>query len=148
MPFQSKQQTSIFLTCNRNIRAFFGLGEVGILHSMLWHFVSGSYWKYQVSSPVMTSENTQMWRKIRRNIKLPLSCSSLKILGITFAEIFLIPRSSVKIFLTVCLFKFNSSTIIWTVNHLTDRTNCCTLSTFSKLHWLFHCLGLSCFPAL
>ena len=69
--------------------------------------------------------------------------SSLKILESIFAEIFLIPKSPVKIFLTVYLYKFNYSSIILTLNRLPDRTNCRTLYTFSQLCWVFGCPGHS-----
>ena len=46
--------------------AFFGLGDPAIFHWRLCRFVSGSYWKTQVLSPVMTSS---------RNSGLPSRCS-------------------------------------------------------------------------
>jgi hypothetical protein len=48
-----------------------------------------------------------------------------------------------KIFLTLSVFKFNSSAISRTLNRLSDRTDCRTISTFAQLRWVFGCRGLS-----
>ena len=69
----------------------------------------------------------------------------LKSLDTIFAEMFLVPRQSTKIFLLVSLFKLNYSAIIWTLNCLHDRTNCRTLSKFLQLCWFFGCPGPSSF---
>jgi hypothetical protein len=39
------------------MRAFFDLGGAVAFHCMLWHFVSGSYWKQHDSSPVITPKS-------------------------------------------------------------------------------------------
>jgi hypothetical protein len=52
-PFAVKQ-INIVLTFDLYIRALLGWGKPGDLYCMLCRFFSGSYWKPQLSSPVMT----------------------------------------------------------------------------------------------
>jgi hypothetical protein len=83
---------------------FFGRGEFCVFHCMLWRFLSGSYCKHHVSSHVMILSNIsalckrsdEMWSR-------RFFWASVKIRGTIFAEMFLIPKSSVIICRTVFL---------------------------------------------
>ena len=48
-----KKAISMTLIFDFNMRAFLGLGDSAVFDCMLCLFVSGSYWKTQVSSPMM-----------------------------------------------------------------------------------------------
>ena len=54
MPWLSKNTISIIFTLDFWKRSFFGHGECSSTHSELCRFVSGSYAKHQLSSPVIT----------------------------------------------------------------------------------------------
>ena len=54
MPWPSKNTISIVFTHDFWKSSFFGRGECSPTHSGLWRFVSGSYAKQQLSSPVLT----------------------------------------------------------------------------------------------
>jgi len=110
-----------------DMRAFFGLGDPFERHSKLWRLVSGSYWKNQISSPVITrsinsgsastcsSSSAQTLTRASR-------CCSVRFLGTILAQIFLIPNSSVSIQRTASRFTFTSSAVMLTVNLRSDRT--------------------------
>jgi hypothetical protein len=38
------------------MRADFCLSDANVFHYMLWHFISGSYWKHHDSSPITLSK--------------------------------------------------------------------------------------------
>ena len=84
------------------IWAFFGWGEWEVCHSELCLLVVGSYSKTQVSSPVITRcrklGSLFTWSKSSRETNTRLSfCSSDKFFRTSFAQIFLMCRSSVMI---------------------------------------------------
>ena len=51
---ESKKHTSMHFTFDLDMRAYFGLGDPFERHSKLWRLVSGSYWKNQLSLPMIT----------------------------------------------------------------------------------------------
>jgi len=146
-PLWSKKHTFMVLTCDQDMRAFFGRGEFCVFHWMLCHFISSLYWKDHVSSPVMTLSNISALCK-RSDEMWSWRCfwSCVKIQGTSFVEIFLIPKSSCTICHTVPLFIFKSSVITLTPNLWSERTNVRTLSTFASVLCVFGCplLGSSC----
>lgn len=106
---------------------FFGLGQLFIFHCMMC-FISGSHWKHQVSSLVITlskpfkldERSDEIWSHWR-------FYSWVKIIGIVFVNIFLISKPSVKIF------SLSASIITRVV------TSCRTFSTFTS--FIFHILN-------
>ena len=115
--------------------ALLGLGDSAVFHCMLCLFVSGLYWKTQVSSPVM------ICLRMSRSSLIFSSMSSQnltwfcfwffnKILGTILAHTFCIPRSCSKIVRTNSLFRLSSSDIIYTVNLQSLCTSCFTLVMF------------------
>ena len=127
-PLWSKKHTSMVLTCDREIRAFFGRGEFCVFLCILCRFVSGSYWKHHVSSPVMTLSNISALRKKSDEMwSRRCFCSCVKIRGTIFAEIVLFPKSSFTICRTFSLFIFSSSAITLTPNLRSERTKVRTL---------------------
>jgi len=147
IPLGSKKHTSIVLTCDQDMRAFFGQSEFCVFHCMLCRFVSRSYWKHTVSLLVMTLSNISALRK-RSDEMWSRRCfwSCVKIQGTIFAEIFLIPKSSSTICRTVSLFIFNFLAIALTSNLQSEPTKFHTLSTFVSVLCVFGCpfLGSSC----
>ena len=137
----------MILTCNRDMRAFFGWGEFCVFHCMLCRFVSGSCRKHHILSPVMTQSNISALRE-RSDEMWSRSCflSCIKIRATIFAEIFLIPKSSFTLCRTVSLFIFISSVITLTPNLQSERTTVRTLSAFASVLCVFGCplLGSSC----
>ena len=131
-----------------DVHAFFGLGDPFILHSKLWRLVSGSYWKNQLSSPVIThsincgsastcsSSSAQMLTRASR-------CCSVRFLGTILAQIFLIPNSSFGIRWTASRFTFTSSAIMLTVNLQLDRTSSRTRAVLSLVR-IFYGRPLCC----
>jgi hypothetical protein len=122
--------------------ASFGLGDADVFHCMLWRFVYGVHWRHHDSSPVITLSKqlfpSANWRERSEQTSIHRCFwSSDKIRGTTYAETFLVPKSSGKIFLTVSLSKFSSSAIIRTLSHLSDRTNFRTFYTFSSVRWVY-----------
>ena len=73
IPTESKKHTSMHFNFDLDIRAFFGLGDPFERHSKLWRLVCGSYWKNQLSSPVIT-------RSIKSGSASTCSSSSAKTL--------------------------------------------------------------------
>ena len=135
------------LTCDRDKRAFFGRGEFCVFHRKLCRFVSGSYSKHHVSSPVMTLSNISALPKRSDEIwSRRIFWLCVKIQDTIFAEIVLISKSSFTICRTVYLVIFNSSAITLTPNHLSERTKFHTLSTFASVLCVFGCplLDSSC----
>ena len=110
-------------------------GDFAVFHSMLYLFVLGSYWKTQVSFPVMicirisrlslifSSMSSQNWTWF-------CFWSFNKILGTISAHIFCIPRSCSKIICPDSLFRLGSSDIIHTVSLQSLHTSCFTLVMF------------------
>jgi len=89
-------------TLDLPIRSFFGRGDSEVCHSELCLLVVGSYSKTQVSYPVITpcrkSGSLVTRSKISRETNTRLSfCSSDKFFGASFAQIFLMCRTSVMI---------------------------------------------------
>ena len=125
------------LILNFDMCAFLGLGDSAVFNCMLCLFISGSYWKTHVSSPVMT------WKRMSK-LFLIFSCmplqkltqlcfwSSNKILGTSLAHTFHIPRSCRKMDYIDSLFKPTLSAIIQTINQRPLRTICFTLIMFSS----------------
>ena len=115
-----------------DMHIFLGLGDSAVFHCMLCLFVSGSYWKTQVSSPVMIcliiSGLSLIFSSMSSQI-LTQFCfwSSDKVLGTILAHTFHIPRSSSKIICTDSQFRLSSSNIIHTVNLQLLCTSCFTL---------------------
>ena len=71
IPLWSKKHTSLVLTCEQDMLAFFGQGEFCVFHCMLCHFVSGLCWKHHVSSlavtlwniPALHKRSEEMWSR-------------------------------------------------------------------------------------
>jgi len=100
-PWLSKKQVSMVLIFDLLILAFFGRGEMLVWHSELCHFVSGSYSKNHVSSPVMTCLKKilsfSMHSRRSRHTFLRFSfCSLVRIFGTSLAQIFCMPSSKAK----------------------------------------------------
>jgi len=90
-----------------------------VCNSLLCLFVSGSYSKIYVSSPVITffKKFLSLWIRSRRwrRASFRLSfCSIVRFLGTNFAHNFIMANSFVKIWWTVVWLKFNSLAIILT----------------------------------
>jgi len=117
------------------MHVFFGLGDPFEPHSRLWRLVSGSYWKNQLLSPVIThSNNSGLASTCSSNSAQMLTCAScccVRFLGTILAQIFLIPNSSVSIRRTASRFTFTSSAIILTVNLRLDQTSSRTRAVLS-----------------
>ena len=115
------------------------LGDFAVFHCMLFLFASGSYWKIQVSSPVMIclriSGPFLTFSTMSSQIYLTWFCfwSFNKILGTIFTHNFRISRSCSKIVRTDSLFRLSSSDVIRTVNLQSLRTSCFTLVMFSSV---------------
>jgi len=98
----NKKMMSMDFTLDLLIRTFFGRGDWEVCQSELCLLVVGSYSKTQVSSPVITrcrnSGSLVIRSKSSRETSTLLSfCSSGKFLGTSFAQIFLMCRSSVMV---------------------------------------------------
>jgi len=97
-------------------------------------FVSGSYSKIRVSSPVITLFlkflsiliRFTRWRHTSFRFS---SCSIVRFLGTNFAHNFFMATSSLEMWWTVVWFKFNSLAIIRTVSRRSDRTRAPTIPT-------------------
>ena len=114
-------------------------------HSKLWHLVSASYWKNQLSSPMITwsinsgSASTCSSRSAQI-FNCESCCCSVRFLGTILAQIFLIPNSSVSIKQTVATFMLTLSAIIWTVNLRSDPTGSLTHAVLSPVCAVDGCL--------
>ena len=133
-----KKVISMTLIFDFNMCSFLVLGDSAVFHCMLCLFVSGSYWKTQVLSPVMTCLRISRSYLIFSNMSsqnLTWFCfwSSEKILGTILAHTFHIPRSCSKIISTDSLFRLSSSDIIHSVNLQSLCTSCFTLVVFSSV---------------
>ena len=131
---QRKRSTSLWL--DLDILAFFGLGDVGFFHSRLCRLVNESYSKIHDSPPVIVLPSKFRLVSSRVRVSWHTStrrsfCSSVNNLETIFAQIFLIPSSSIMIVYTLSLFMLNSFAIIFTVKRRSLRTFCRTRSTFS-----------------
>ena len=96
--------------------SFFGRGDVSPTHSELCRFVSGSYAKHQVLSPVtvLFKKNCiditiMSWLYVTRSSL----CSGVKECGTKRAHSFLFPKSSFRIRTTTFLGMFKDSAIIF-----------------------------------
>ena len=92
----------MFLTRDLWNFSFFGWGDVSSTHSEFCHFVSGSWVKHQVSSPVIIllknllsalSITIMSWQAVTRSSL----CSGVKKCGTKCAHNFLFPKSSFRI---------------------------------------------------
>ena len=137
IPWTSKKAISITLVLDLNTLAFLGVGDNTLFHSRLCRLVSGLYLKIRDSLPVRTlfsklgsvsSCSKMSWHSCTRR-SFCISCSNL---GTIFAQIFLIPRSSVMILHTLSLFIPKSPAIILTVKRRSLRTFSLTHATFSS----------------
>ena len=104
-PLHQKKMMSMDFTLDLFIQAFFGQGDWEVCHSELCLLVVGSYSKTQVSSPVIThcrkSGSLHTWSKSTQETNTRVSfCSSDKFFGTSFAQIFLMCRSSIMIWWT------------------------------------------------
>ena len=120
------------------MHTFLSLGDFAVFHCMLCLFVSGSYWKTQVSSPVMIclriSGSSLIFSSMSsQNFTRFCFWPSYKILSTNLTHTLGIPRSCSKIFRTDSLFRLSSSDIIQTVNLRLLRTNCFILVMFSSV---------------
>jgi len=141
-----KKHPSMVLTCDRDMSAFFGRGEFYVFHCMLCRFVSGSYWKHHVSSPVMTQSNISALRK-RSDEMWIRHCfwSCVKIRGIIFAGNFSHSQFFLTVGHTVFLFIFSSSVLNLTPNLRSERTKFRILSTFASVLCVCGCPLLGSF---
>ena len=132
-PWLSKKQISMYLIFNLLILAFFRHSELLVCHSKLCPLVSGSYLKINDSSPVMTCLKKifgtfDAFKKVQAHIP-----SLVRVFRTSFAQIFYMPSSLVKMSWTVDWFKFSSLPIILTVKRRSDLTRVLTLVTFSSV---------------
>ena len=114
-----------------DMHAFWGLGDSAVFQCMLCLFVSGLYWKTQVSSPAMIclriSGSPLIFSSMSsQNLTWFCLWSYDKILDTILAQTFCIPRSCSKIVCTDSLSKLSSSNII------------CTVQPAITLHQLLH----------
>ena len=121
-----------------HLHAFLGLGDSAVFHCMLCLCVSVSYWKTQVSSPVMIClrifRSSLIFSSMSsQNLTQFCFWSSNKILGTILVQIFCILRSCSKIIRTDSPFRLSSSDIICTVNLQSLCTSCFTLVMFSSI---------------
>ena len=133
-----KNAISMTLIFDFDMCAFLGLGDSAVFHCMLCLFVSGSYWKTQISSPVMICVRISGLSLIfssmsSQNLTQFCFWSSDKILDTILAHTFCIPRSCSKIFCIDSLFKLSSSDIIRTVNLRSLCNSCFTRVMFSSV---------------
>ena len=117
---------------------FLGLGDSAVFQYMLCLFVSGLYWKTQVSSSVMICLRISILSLVfssmsSQNLTRFYFWSSGKILGIILAHALCIPRLCSKIVHTDSLFRLSSSDIIHTINLRSVHTSCFTLVMFSSV---------------
>jgi len=141
------------LTCNWDMRAFFGQGEFCVFHCMLCHFVSGSYWKHHVSSPVMTLSNISALRKRSDEMQSQrFFWSCVKIQGTIFVEFFSFPNLPLQ---SVALFPYSYSILLLLLSHLifdlsAPRFVLCPhlhlFFTFLAAHFLGHLAHLLAIP--
>ena len=115
IPMESKNHTSMHFPFDLDMRAFFGLGDP----FELWRLVSGSYWKNQLSSPVITrsinsGSASTCSSSSAQTLPRVSHCCSVRFLGTILAQIFLIPNSSVSFRRTASRFTFTSSAITLT----------------------------------
>ena len=125
---KSRCAWNFYLTCTFSL-FFSGRDDADVCHSLLCLFISGSYWKIHVSSPITTffKKFLSLWICSRRWSHASFGlffCSIVRFWG----NIFLMVDSCVKILWTVVWFKFNSLAIIRTVSRRSDRTRARTLS--------------------
>ena len=126
---------------------FFGRCEFCVFHFTLCRFVSRSYLKHHVSSPVMTLSIISALRKISDGMwSRRFFWSCVKIWGTIFAEIFLIPKYSFTNCRALSLYIFSSSAIILTSDLRSERNKFPNLSTFPPVLCVFAypILGSSC----
>ena len=131
----SKKQISIDLIFDLLILALFRCSELLTCHSELRCLVLGSYLKIHDSSPVMTYSKKfssfSMHSRMSRHTFLWFSfCLLVRFFGTSFAQIFCMPNSWVKMTWMIQWFKFNSLLIILTVKNWSDLPRSLTLFTF------------------
>ena len=116
-----KKAISMTLIFDFDMLIFLSLGDSAVFHCMLCLFVLRSYWKTQVSSPVMIlPKNIWIVFNFLHHVFTKFNLFMLLVfrqnLGHIFAHTFCIPRSRSKIVCTDSLFRLSSSDIICTVN--------------------------------
>ena len=104
--------TCVTLIFDFDMRAFSGLIDSAVFHCMLCLFLSGSYWKIQVSSPVIICLRISGSPLISssmslRNLTRFCFWSFDRIVGTILAHTFRIPRSCNKIVRTDSLFRLS-----------------------------------------
>ena len=102
MPWLSKNTINIVFTFDFWKRCFFGRGECSPTHSEPWRFVSGSYAKHQLSSPVLTLSRKLLSPLITFNRSWPAAtrssiCSRVSACGTNLQHSFRFFTSSLKI---------------------------------------------------
>ena len=120
-----------------NFLAFFGHGKCELFHCRLCRMVSGSYSNTHFLSPVMTfhSKFGSIFRRLRMLVQTTMRHAFwLKVnnFGTTFAQIFVMPKSSVIIFQTQSRLIFSSSAIIRIVSRRSPHITCLIHSTFAS----------------
>jgi len=133
-PFTVKKADDHGLYFRFPLSRFFGRGDADVCLSILCLFVSGSYSKIHVSSPVITFFKKFLSFRIRsrrwRNTSFRLSFFTIvRFLGTNFVHNVFMANSSFKIWWTVVSFKFHSLAIIRTVSRRSGRTRIRTNST-------------------
>jgi hypothetical protein len=81
------------LICDLLILSFFGRGELLVCHYELYRFVSGSYWK--ITCYDMSEKKIVFFDAFKKVLRFSF-CSLVSFFGTSFAQIFYMPTSSVK----------------------------------------------------
>jgi len=135
MPWLSKNTISIVFTFDFWKRSFFGRGECSPTHSEIWRFVSGSYAKHQLSSPVITLSRkflsplimfNRSWHAETRSSV----CSRVNACGTNLEHNFRFFKSSLKIRRTTVFGMPNVSAVN---RDVTFRSSLTVLSTAAML---------------
>jgi len=113
-----------------------GRGEMAVCHSWLWHFISESYEKIYVSSPVITLFKKfslfcmhSQWSK---HILFQFSfCSNMRFFWSILEYNFRMFNFWVEIWCTLKRFKFNLLLIIYTYLNVSRRSHCTRFLTYS-----------------
>jgi hypothetical protein len=97
----SKKQSNTNLNFDFDIRTLLGRGEPRDFQFMVYRFSSGSYWKTELSSLLMTRSNLLYFSPIRckrsaHTSHFNCSWSSARFFGITFARTLLISKFPAK----------------------------------------------------
>jgi hypothetical protein len=131
-----KNVTSMVLILDFYKPNFSGLGDDFEVQNMLWRFVSGSYWNTHDPPPVTMQSRKhglswQVWIKFCHDVSLLCFCSSVRLCGTNFVQIFLFRKYLWKIWRIVSLLMFNSSDIILRASRRPRVTISRTFAIFS-----------------